>query len=990
MFKKLLLAACALAVAVAVYRFWPAPSVEAVAEETPRPGPAIVQVPDSEVPGLQPYSPSADAPALDPHALLDNGRTVLTDAAFRGDRSVLKSLVQADPGLNLSHPDGNGDNVVVAAVAGGNRDLANSLMSAGAMADPAAFERFSRGLDPAKDRDTIWWMLIHDMPFADPQILGAAYNPGAGDEIGAVLAAGYRPSREEAWRMMGEGLSRQGYGPLYALYPDLFSAKDVRAAFNPINYASATARERRMMEAMFPTVPYEDSRAFEDLVDKLPYEVARTHPDFDRFGPAHFAYYCDSDDESVVLLLDAGAPCKHDEPFINALRAGNYALVQRYIDTGLDPATYRAWGKSAMGNALEYNSAESLEMAKLLMDNGAATAQERAAFYRAIDAFGSRFDHYRDYPRTPLRLLASAQDTLTVLAYHGDEKRYHLTRQGAEGTLLWDHVFEGERFFNVLDNPVGLYALDGGVLVVYNRYLDGRRKVRLTRFDERGQVVAQQDVLGHFESLVLSEAGIALTTCRSSALFDVHLEAKGDILSAPQAFRPAVSMVSAEDHAHHRRFFHDLRKQDDYPDRKLLLYRTNMAISSWEPKRPLSQYLALVLSKDGETSVTAQLGGGDITPLDFALSEHHAYVIESTPDEVVIQKRSADFRIPSYHYLAFDAHSPFSTGVDSLSCDNAGCTAVGTGDGRLALVRTVPGERQQRLTRTRFDAHLGDEDDEAHWQVVRLGGRDFVSGDHQILFDDTQPVATGDAILMDRSEGLLAAPTGHLYAFGNHDGNAAYEELDAEGTLVGHHEFDFGYAESRVSAMHRLPDGRLLVVGRIFQYFHFFRTFAVLLEADGTPVWRRVYAMKTTHGLLVDAAAGAFETIDGSDDAGHIVRFSLADGSELKRLPGAEGLQGLYRGADGITVGLGRVEHSYGSGQSDKVKQPLLYCRSADDAQVSATLVGAPGDRIDAVAPWGDALVAAYALNNDGSAHTNVVLARIDPQHCRVIFDWEP
>lgn len=938
--------------------------------------------------GRVPAAGAPDGSPDDPYAVLANGRTTLTQAAYEGDTRHLKRLMRLETPVNLSRPDANGDNVLVAAIAGGHFDLARRLMQVGAMVDRAAVKRYSQTLDPLQDKEAINWMLIYGLPFADPQILRTLYSPDDHSEDSLMLAAGYRPTREEAQAMLADGLNNTGYAPLYRLYPELFSTEDKLRVFNPIRYATATASERALVEIIFPTLPYKDSRRFDDIVDKLPYEVAATHPDYARFGPAHFDDYCDTDDESAVLLLDQGVPCRSEHPFYRATQAGNYTLVQRIINTTPDAATERLYGKSIMTHLLDEHSAGSLEMAKLLMDNGAATAAERATFYRAIDAFGNRFDHYRDYPRTPLKLWASPQDDLYVLAYDRDEKRYHLSRQDAEGKLVWDQVLEGERFFNVLDHPVGLYGVDGGLLLVEDRFLDGRRKVRLSRVDGGdGHVIVRHDVPGHFESLVLDEAGPALTTSRRAVLLDPQLAPKGDIASDPEAFLPAVSMEAAKAHSRHKGFYHDLRKLDDYPDRKLLLYRTNMFVESYEPVPELSQYLALIVSKDGETSVSAVLGGGGITPLDFALSEKHAYVIESLPDEVAIQKRSAEFAVPSYHYLAFDEASPFSARVDSLACDATGCSAVGEGADKLVLLRTVPGERVQRRVRTDARARRDDSDaPEISWHVVRDGTRDFVSGEHELRFDALHTSGDGEWILLDHTRGLLPGAEGRLYAFGSHEGDAAYEVLDGDGVLQAHHQFDFGYADSRINAMRRLPDGRLLIVGRVFAHYRFFRTFAALLDANGTPVWRRVYDdMAHMRGLLVDAPAGTFYTLDGAES---MARISLQDGTVIKRLPVAAGLERLVRSADGVIVGIGKVEQRYGSGRRDTTHQPLLYCLSADGA-AQTHVVGTPGDRIDAVAPWQDGIVAAYALDKDGSATTNMVLGLIHPDTCEITFDWK-
>ncbi len=959
-------------------RFSPQPSYQPTAHH------------ESEKPGFHAYTAVEKEAGEDPYAILSNGRSALTQAAFEGDRKRLVRLHNQTRPRNLSRPDSHGDNTLVAAVAGGQLDLAEGLMASGVIVDREAFKRLSRTLTP-ENTDLLEWWLRYNLPFDDPQILKAIVDPADDSYFRHILSAGYRPTREEAIVMLEEITDGDALFQIYHLYPDLFTPEVARDAFRYMRYESASPKSRLLLEALFPIIRYveDDYLDLVDILKYLPYDLVMTHPDYSKFGHEHVDDYCDSADESAVVLFDQGVGCDSKYPFGDAVDEYNYALVQRYIDTGTNPKEERLYGKSVMEEALSYASDEKIEMAKLLIDNSAATPDQVSRFYSMIYEFGNQFDHYRPYDDLPLKLATSPQDDLYVLSFSNKEKNYHLIKQDTTGTILWDRVLPQERFFNVLNNPVGLYYDNGKLLLVQNRFLDGRRKTRLSLFSDAGELLQHADVSGVFEAFVMQRDGYALTTSRSNLFFDKALKPLGDIVSNPAAFHPAVPIETAKVHSRHRYFAKDIQKQDFYADRSLILYRPEVKYSSYDPPRLMSRYLALIVSKDGEVSETSLVGGGELTPLDFALSDSHAYIILTGAEQPVIQKRSRDFEIKTFRYLTLD-ESPFSTTIDSMSCDASGCSLLGRADKKLALIRTVPGTHQQTLTTTEVNYKFSreDSDEELDWQVARDGEQDFVSGSLQMRFKNAQPVAKGDAILLHRTLGLVSGQGGILYAFGSHDGDAAYEALDAEGNLLGHYELDFGYADSRIHEMQQLQDGRLLVIGHIYQYYHFFRTYAALLTPQGEPIWSRVYHdMDSMYGLLTDQENNLFYTIDGAES---VAKLSLDDGSQVKQLRTVKGLNRLLRTSEGRIVGIGEDELKYDTGKDDTIKQLFLYCLAADEATFSASIIGEPGDEIVAAAPWEDGLVAAYVKDANGSAHSNAVLARIDANSCQISFDWKP
>ncbi len=940
--------------------------------------------------------PRASAGALEPgdraqkpYALLPDGRSVMTEAAYRGDSELLAELMRRNAALNLNHRDANGHNALDAAVAGGHFDLADKLIEYGAILDQGVLRELSRGYT-AEDEDAVRWYLYRELPLADPQILRSFYTPGYGNSINDVLAAGYTPDREEARVMLEEYLSGKAYYRLFRLYPDLFDPQSKMYVFNPVSWWSASPQERLMMEAFFPTIPYvEDDWDFDDLVEKMPYEIVARHPDFAAFGSDAFHSYCATEqDDSLVLLLDQGRACLYENAFLMAVEASNYALVQRYIDKGLDPAQYRAYDNDPILDiALNYASEEKLEMAKLLIDNGAVTdPQQLIRFHSLRREFDSRFDTYGGFDYVPLKLAASPEDDLYVLAYSNEDHHYHLTRQGRDGTILWRYRFEGERFYNVLDNPAGLYFHQGQLLVAQNRYVDGARLTRLSLFNPEGERLQSRDVAGVFEALIVQPDGYAVTTGRTTALLDRQLGRQGDIADHPDAFTPVLPLETAGRHSHHRHFHYDLQKHDYYPQRTQLLFRPNATISSQQPVRDEAQFMALTLSADGETSEVALVGGGPVTAVDFAVSDSHAYVILVSDAEVVIQKRARDFSLNTQHYVEFDS-SPFSTLVDSMDCDDSGCSLVGRFNDQMALVRTVPGEREQQLTRTETRYAFGSEEEALDWQIIRSGDQDFVTGKREISFAQGVQSREGELIRLEKTRALVPGLNGHLFAIGTHDGMAAYEELDAQGTLLGHHEFDFGYMDSHIQEMQQLPDGRLLMVGRLYQYFNRFKAYATLLTPEGKPIWSRIYHDTTgLYGLVADPDNNLFYSID---DVGVIAKLSLDDGSLIRQLQGIAGMKQLYRSADGRILALGVNETPMeGWRKRETIEQPFLYCLSPDESSFSVQLLGAPEDRILAVDRWKDELVVAYRKHQDGSTLSNVVLGRLDAQNCRISLEW--
>nr|WP_320136869.1 hypothetical protein [uncultured Amphritea sp.] len=937
---------------------------------------------------LNAYSlPPADI-TENPHVLLPNGKTALTQAAFDGDAERLNQLYQLSKGHNLSLPDANGDNTLVAAVDGGHHSLASELMKKGVIVDREAFKRLSNTLD-LTDKDEVQWWLWNHLPLADPQKLHVLYDPSDSSLMNEILAAGYQPSPEEAAAMFNEYLDGDAYFQLYLLYPDMFSPESIDNLFNPVDYDSASPKQRIMMQTLFTAVPYteENSWDFLDLIERLPLDLAITHPDHDQFQH-HLRKYCDMSDPSGVVLFDLGIECAFDHPFTNAVDEHNYALVQHYIDSGIDPKKVRAYGKSPMDLALSYSSMESLEMAKLLIDNGAATQTDINIFYSMIHAFGNEFDHYHTFATIPLKLAVSPQDDLYVLRYSNEKQRYQLSKQDATGSMLWDITLGEQRFFNILDKPAGLYFNDGKLLLAQNRFIDGRQKTRLTLFNENGERLEQVDILGTFESLIIQSQSYALTTQRATALYDTRLQPIGDITSQPEAFIPAVPMETVGHRSFHRYFAYDFQKQDYYPDRTLVLFRPETQYSSSKPKRMVSRYLASILNRTGEIAKTSLIGGGNQTPLDYALSDNHAYIILANADDVRIEKRSADFEIESRHYLTLD-DSPFSTTLNSMSCDTTGCTLLGNSNNKLALLRTIPGSRQQTLTITniRYDSFDNDLDDEPGWLVNRDNEQDFISGFQQLRFEQAQPVAKGHAILLDRTLDLVSGANGNIYAIGNHNNDAAYEVLNDKGDLLGHYEMNFGYARSRINKLQPLADGRLLVIGHLYQHFNFFRTYAALLTPQGEPIWSRVYHhMDSMNGLLIDEANNLFYSIDGAHS---IAKLSLEDGSIMQQLTTPEGLTQLYRTSQGRIVGFGEKELSYGSGRNDKAIQHFLYCLSPDETTFNAEIIGEPDDSLLSAEPWEDGLVVAYIKDNEGSVNSNAMLARINAETCQISFDWK-
>ncbi|RTE66763.1 hypothetical protein EH243_03920 [Amphritea opalescens] len=940
--------------------------------------------------GLNPYSLPPAEITENPHALLPNGKTALTQAAFDGDAERLNQLYQLSEGHNLSLPDANGDNTLVAAVAGGHHSLASKLMEKGVIVDREAFKRLSKTLD-LTDKDEVQWWLWNHLPLADPQTLQALYDPSDSSLMNEILAAGYQPSREEAAVMFNEYLDGDAYFQLYRLYPDMFSPESIDNLFNPVNYDSASPKQRIMMQTLFTTVPYTEDNSWDflELIEKLPLDLAITHPDHNREQFQHqLQKYCDMADPSGVVLFDLGIKCTFDHPFINAVDADNYALVQHYIDSGIDPKKTRAYGKSPMDIALSYSSAETLEMAKLLIDNGAATQTDINNFYSMMHAFGNEFDHYRPFATIPLKLAVSPKDDLYVLRYSNEKKRYQLSKQDATGTTLWDKTLGEKRFFNILDKPAGLYFNDGKLLLAQNRFIDGRQKTRLTLFNEKGEQLEQVDVLGTFESLIMQSKSYALTTQRTTALYGTALQPIGDITSQPEAFIPAVPLKDVGRRSFHRHFAYDIQKQDYYPDRTLVLFRPKTQYSSSKPERMVSRYLASILSRTGELAKTSLIGGGNLTPLDYAVSDNHAYIILANAVHVGIEKRSADFEIESRHYLTFD-DSPFSTTINSMSCDTTGCTLLGNSNNKLALLRTIPGSRQQTLTITdiRYDYSDNDSDDKPGWLVNRDNEQDFISGVEQLRFEQAQPVAKGHAILLDRTLDLVSGANGNIYAIGNHNNDAAYEVLNNKGDLLGHYEMNFGYARSRINKLQPLADGRLLIIGHLYQHFNFFRTYAALLTPQGEPIWSRVYQqMDSMNGLLIDEANHLFYSIDGAHS---IAKLSLEDGTIMQQLTTPEGLTQLYRTSQGRIVGFGEKTLNYGSGRQDKTTQPFLYCLAPDETTFSTKMVGEPGDNLLSAEPWEDGLVAAYIKDNEGSVSSNAIFARINAETCQISFDWK-
>ena len=376
-----------------------------------------------------------------------------------------------------------------------------------------------------------------------------------------------------------------------------------------------------------------------------------------------------------------------------------------------------------------------------------------------------------------------------------------------------------------------------------------------------------------------------------------------------------------------------------------------------------------------------------VTPLDFTLSKTHAYIILTLPGRVVIQKRSADFKVKSYRYVDF-GETPLRGNVDSMACNASGCTLVGEAGGKLALMHLVPGRRKAALTitRIRYLADIVDPTPFLPWRVVRDGDRDFVSGWTQLLFKKGEPVAKGRVNLLDHTLGLVPGKAGVAYAFGINDGNAAYEKLDAKGTLLGDHEFDFGYANSRINALRRLPDGRILIIGHAYQYYHFFRTFAALLTPEGKPIWSRTYNnMDSMYGLVADPGHARFYTIDGGN---MMAEISLKDGKVITRVETVRGLKRLFRTAGGQIVGIGKEKRSYGEGDADKTTQPVVFCLQRNGDSFKAGNLGSPGGRIAAAALWKKGVVVAYISDKEGSARSDALLGRIDPKTCTMTFDW--
>jgi len=934
--------------------------------------------------GPHPDSDASARPTGDPYAPMKSGESALTHAARTGNLARIRAFLRRNPTVNFSRPDANGDNALVAAVAGGQLKLAEKFIKAGVIVDRAAFLRLSKTLT-ADDKAKIQWWLRKHLPFADPQILHGFYDPTDQYSIDDVLGAGYRPTRKEAAAMSKQSLNMRSYLRLVRLYPGLIAPARRKELVGYIDFKDSSPQERMLADALFATIP-DPGGNLSDYLHTLPFDLIATHPDFKHFDHYTLSTYCETDNEGTVALLNEGMRCAAKFPFGEAADSNNYALVQRYVDLGTDPKAARTYGRSVMDDALHNPDAKKLEMAKLLLDNGAATGEQRTRFYRELRDFGNRFDRYLTRGYRPLKLAASPADDLYVLAYADDERRYHLTRQDANGKVRWDHAFRDTRYYNVLDNPAGLYFDDGRILLAQNRDFDGVRKTRLSLFGSDGTLLHRYDAKGVFQALVLQKDGYALTTGRSTVFLDKRLTPVGDIAKMPEAFHPAVPMAAMKIHSRDLQFYYDLQKADFYPGRTLVLYRPKHDDPLFHrPARIVSRYVALVVSKDGETSTRALVGGGDVTPLDFAVSNTHAYIIEAANGRAVIQKRSVDFGVKSFHYVSF-GRAPVRTTIDSMACDAVGCSLVGRDGDRLALVRTVPGSKHQTLSTTdvAYRKRDGEGTDPPHWVVSRDGTHDLVFGPRQFRFDGGRLVDTTQTMRLESPLGRMPGSDGEVFLFGGHGGDAAYEELARDGSLKGHHEYDFGYVHSEITAMRRLPDGRLLAVGNIYHYYHFFRTFAMLLSPDGTPAWSRVYRRVPMSGLLLDPDNALFYTVGRGES---VLKLSLKDGAIVKKLRAVKGLETLYRAADGRIVGIGRGSITYGKHKGDKTTQPFAYCLDKGDATFSAHTLGNPGDEVAAAAPWGDGLVVAYVMARNGSTRSNAVLARLDAKTCNISFD---
>jgi hypothetical protein len=749
---------------------------------------------------------------------------------------------------------------------------------------------------------------------------------------------------------------------------------------------------------LFPAIDEQDLTKVLEQTGVFPTDLVQSRSKIKEMPDSFFRKLCYSDDMSQAELLKLGIEiCNHDTPFTFAVRDSKYATVQQYIDQGVDPNhSDNPFSESIMQMVIgdlskdKLPSRSELEMAKLLLDNGVNSEEDANLFYTAIDKMGSYFDKYRPYHSIPLKVASSPNDDLYLLVYSSNDNRYNLIKQNENGETVWNYPFEEKRFFNVLDNPAGLYFENNRLLLAQNRFIDGRRITRLSLFNPDGLLIKQYDAYGVFEKIVLQSEGYALVTNRTNVFLDLSLNPIGNLLDHEEAFHPVVPSKTIKSKALHRSsYLDDIRKEDFYSDRTLILYNPTYGQTSPEKdpqERSDSTQIASVLSKDGEISFSSMLSGGYTSALDYTYNDKHAYILLANQDHVVIQRRSADFKVEAGHYIEFDRSSGRKT-LDDMECDETGCSIVGKFmKNRPALVRTIPGMKTQSLISVRSIFHTSSDQHgrRQRWHVLRNGESDLIVGNKEILFAEGKASMSGDTVLLDFTEGITEAVSGIFYAYGIYEKKAAFEKLTTDGELLVHYDLDFGFADSRINDMQILTNGNLLIVGHLYQEYDYFRTFAALLDGDGNQIWSRIYQdMESLKSTLLESEESQFlAVVDGK----HIAKFSLEDGALIDRLHDAEGITNLYRSPNGDIVGMGNEKID---SEAYIDWQPVLYCISKDAPDIRKSRVSDTGDIIRAISSWNGGLVAAVSRGKHSSTQTNLMLARIDTNTCTLNYDWQ-
>ena len=651
------------------------------------------------------------------------------------------------------------------------------------------------------------------------------------------------------------------------------------------------------------------------------------------------------------------------------------------MDKGLDPKKLSFTGKSALAYLLhrDHTSDDDIEMAKLLMDNGLGSEQERNLFYLRIYNRGPQYDHYRNYDDLPLKVAVSQEETLYILAYSNKENRYTLSAQDAAGNDFWEYPFEGRRFFNILDNPAGLYWDRDRLLLAQNRYRKGRQYTWLGLFSPKGKLLAQKETDGVFESLVITQKGYALRTKEATAFFNRELALQGNQQTYPGAFVPAVSIENARD-ALKRRDIHKLIKTAFFPDRTELLYqRTGERIESY--------YVAQAASSDITPGRSSMIGGNGTAVLDFTQSPAHTYFILALPGQAVIQKRTREMGIKTYRYL--DAgREPFDTEIHDFSCDESGCSVAGSVRYEPFVLRTYPDGTVQNLTRPLIDnaARTVRRSDAPEWRVVRSGKTDLIEGPVPFRVENGRLASVQSTIPLEEVHVLERASDHTLYAAGSHGGFPALEILRPDGTLKAHFRFDLSGLRGRITALAFFQDGSLGAVGNLQEGEKYRKNFALRMRPDGTVMWSRMYhGHKEMQNLAVSAdAARLFTVADGSA----LLALSAKDGSIQKNIS-AKALRKLLVAPGGELIGIADVPRTTPkNSRSHPFMQSTLYCLSPDLETYRAHLAGVAGDRISDMQLQGDTILALTLFATHGSALSPAVLGRIDPKSCQIDFDW--